>query len=87
MKTAVQAVNVTSEVKIVHEVHGVGHGGYDCDAGASNWMQGWPLGWAVADLLKLGLDASANATQVTQEEGLLLRSWWQPVLREVPLPC
>ena len=40
---AVQAVNVTSQVKIVHKVHGVGHGGYDCNAGASNWMQGWPL--------------------------------------------
>mmetsp|Transcript_3152 Transcript_3152/g.4524 ORF Transcript_3152/g.4524 Transcript_3152/m.4524 type:complete len:785 (+) Transcript_3152:52-2406(+) len=27
---------------VIHkEVHGVGHGGYDCDAGASNWMQGW----------------------------------------------
>jgi len=27
---------------VIHkEIHGVGHGGYDCDAGASNWMQGW----------------------------------------------
>ncbi|CAK9036648.1 unnamed protein product [Durusdinium trenchii] len=25
----------------VHVEHGVGHGGYDCNAGASNWMQGW----------------------------------------------
>ena len=24
----------------VHVEHGVGHGGYDCNAGASNWMQG-----------------------------------------------
>ena len=31
---------------VVHkEVH-VGHGGYDCHAGASNWMQGWWLGTA-----------------------------------------
>eukprot|EP00438_Fugacium_kawagutii_P009468 Skav202079 [mRNA] locus=scaffold1138:923300:927762:- [translate_table: standard] len=28
-------------VVIQHEIHGVGHGGYDCAAGASNWMQGW----------------------------------------------
>eukprot|EP00913_Durusdinium_trenchii_P019055 g17908.t2 len=28
---------------VVHvaKVHGVGKGGYDCNAGASNWMQGW----------------------------------------------
>ena len=51
-----QAV-MSLKVKIVHEVHGVGHGGYDCNAGASNWMQGWPLGWALADLLKLELDS------------------------------
>ncbi|CAK9036646.1 unnamed protein product [Durusdinium trenchii] len=25
----------------VHVQHGVGHGGYDCNAGASNWIQGW----------------------------------------------
>ena len=49
--------SMSLEVKIVHKVHGVGHGGYDCDAGASNWMQGWPLGWALADLLKLELDS------------------------------
>lgn len=24
----------------VHVEHGVGHGGYDCNAGASNWIQG-----------------------------------------------
>ena len=28
---------------VIHEEH-VGHGGYDCHAGASNWMQGWWLG-------------------------------------------
>ena len=32
------------QVVIHKEVHGVGHGGYDCDAGASNWMQGWRPG-------------------------------------------
>ena len=26
------------------EVHGVGHGGYDCHAGAKNWKQGWRPG-------------------------------------------
>eukprot|EP00913_Durusdinium_trenchii_P016135 g15164.t1 len=25
----------------VQHVHGVGKGGYDCNAGASNWIQGW----------------------------------------------
>ncbi|CAE7229248.1 unnamed protein product [Symbiodinium natans] len=26
---------------VVHVVHGAGHGGYDCDAGFSNWEHGW----------------------------------------------
>ena len=30
----------------VHVEHGVGHGGYDCNAGASNWMQG-ALDWRI----------------------------------------
>lgn len=25
----------------VQSMHGVGQGGYDCQAGASNWIQGW----------------------------------------------
>ena len=32
-----------AEVVHVTDEHGVGKGGYDCNAGASNWMQGWPL--------------------------------------------
>ena len=32
------------QVTIHKEVHGVGKGGYDCAAGADNWMQGWHRG-------------------------------------------
>lgn len=28
-------------IKVHVEQHGVGHGGYDCEAGAHNWIQGW----------------------------------------------
>ena len=41
--------------QVVHVEHGVhvGHGGYDCAAGVSNWEQGWSL-WP--DLVWHGMD-------------------------------
>ena len=41
-------VTVCFQQVVIHkEVHGVGKGGYDCGAGADNWMQGWQLGSTV----------------------------------------
>ena len=32
------------DTEVVHTImgHHAGHGGYDCDAGYSNWEHGWP---------------------------------------------
>ncbi|CAJ1341874.1 unnamed protein product [Effrenium voratum] len=39
----VEGITWTGDAQVVHVEHGVhvGHGGYDCAAGVSNWEQGW----------------------------------------------
>ena len=82
----------------MHHVSGVGKGGYDCNAGASNWIQGWLLGEPdPRSLFSVGIHwpyrsaptssiRGCDLSEVDKEEGLVLQQWPQPVLRQVPLP-